>query len=73
MTVKEFCNKHKHDSKGFWLCPTICKNMTVTPRLYEYGIDYQNIGSIPDELLKKEIHKTFREDGIYCIIWENNV
>ena len=54
MTVKEFCNQHKHDSKGFWLCPSICKNMTITPRLYEYGIDYQNVGSIPNELLKKK-------------------
>ena len=68
MTVKEFCNQHKHDSKGFWLCPSICKNMTITPRLYEYGIDYQNVGSIPNELLEKEVRKTFREDGVICII-----
>ena len=73
MTVKEFCNHHKHDSKGFWLCPSICKNMTITPRLYEYGIDYQNVGSIPNELLEKEVIKTFRENGVICIIWENDV
>ena len=71
MTVKEFCNQHKYDSKGFWLCPSICKNMTITPRLYEYGIDCQNVGSIPNELLAKEVRKTFREDGVICIIWEN--
>ena len=47
--------------------------MTITPRLYEYGIDYQNIGSIPNELLEKEVRKTFREDGVICIIWENDV
>ena len=73
MTVKEFCNQHKYDSKGFWLCPSICKNMTITPRLYEYGIGYQNGSSIPNELLEKEVRKTFREDGVICIIWENEV
>ena len=51
MTVQEVCDQHKHDSKGFWLCPSICNNMNITPRQYEYGIDYQNIGSIPSELL----------------------
>lgn len=71
MTVQEVCNHHKHDSKGFWLCPSICNNMNITPRQYEYGIDYQNIGSIPSELLNKEVVKMFREDNAICIIWEN--
>lgn len=71
MTVQEVCNHHKHDSKGFWLCPSICNNMNITPRQYEYGIDYQNIGSIPSELLNKEAVKMFREDKTICIIWEN--
>src|SRR5574344_439044 len=29
------------------------------------------VGSIPNELLEKEVRKTFREDGVICIIWEN--
>ena len=71
MTVQEVCNQHKHDSKGLWLCPSICKNMNITPRQYKYGIDYQNIGSIPSELLNKEVVKMFREDNTICIIWKN--
>ena len=73
MTVQEFCNQHKHNKAGYWLCPHLCRNMNISPRPYECGIDYQNVGSIPKELLDKEITKTFREDGVICIIWRNDV
>lgn len=72
MKVKEFCETNKKRTKGFWLCPNICKNMNIAPRLYEEGLDYQNVGSIPQFLLDREVVKGFVEDEILCVIWKND-
>lgn len=72
MTVKEFCVENRKNKKGFWLCPNICKNMNITPRPYEEGLDFANIGSIPIELANKEVVKGFIEDDILCVIWKNH-
>lgn len=72
MTVKEFYNLHKSGKKGLWLCPNVCTNMSIAPRLYEEGLDFAYIGNVPTELLTKEVVKGFVEDDILCIIWKNH-
>lgn len=71
MTLLEFCTQHKNDKETYWLCPNICSNQNITPRKYEYGMEFVSSGFIPKELLDKELVKAFREDGKYCLIWRN--
>lgn len=71
MTVKEFVIKHKSDKRNFWLCPNIVRNQSITVPNYLCGIEVSTIAGIPNEIINKEVHKTWVEDGFYCIIWRN--
>ena len=71
MTVREFINQHKHDKYTLWLCPNIVNNHSINQQPLEQGLEFQNYGSVPSELLDKEVTKCWRENGCNCIIWKN--
>lgn len=71
MIVKEFIENHKHDKHSLWLCPSIVKNSSVNQKPSEQGLEFQNYGSVPTELLDKTIVKQWRENGFNCLIWDN--
>ena len=72
MTVGEVCKKN-NPRKGFWLCPNICRNQSITPSIYECGIYYQNVGAIPTFIAERDVIRTFNEDGLMCLVWNNEV
>jgi len=71
MTVEEFLQEHKYDDMGFWLCPNIVNNSSINSREYECGIEVSALQYVPQFLRDKKVIKSWREEGLWCIIWYN--
>lgn len=72
MLVKEFIENHKYDYRNFWLCPNIVVDQPITAREFECGMEFGGAAYVPDALLVREVHKTWREGDTACVIWKNN-
>lgn len=71
MNVKDFIEQNKHEKCTLWLCPSVVYNDSVNPKPLEQGLEFQNYGSIPTELLDKEVVKYWKEEEFNCVIWKN--
>lgn len=74
-TVRDFLKTHT--SKNIWLCPNEQSTTGLKQAEYEYGITFNSVKSIPDELLNAEVVKAWKEeaddekDDKLCVIWKN--
>ena len=75
ITIQNAIDREK--PKIVWLCPNEHSTQTITPLLWEYGMKYTNLKTIPEKILKCKCIKAFWEnlDGekydTLCLIWKN--
>lgn len=69
-TVRELV-ADKGRSTALWLCPHIVNNISFNTDPLLQGIEC-TVGTIPDPLLDKQVRQTYREEGLLCIIWQND-
>ena len=68
-TVQEYVEQ-KGCSK-LWLCPSIVSNGKIGNPLYLSGLECSK-NTIPDIIRNKKVRRHYQENGVECIIWEND-
>lgn len=68
-TVEEYVNDK--GCKRLWLCPSLVSNGKIGNPPYLSGLEC-SASTIPDQVKGKKVRRHFNENGVECIIWEND-
>ena len=70
LTVAEYVKRYV--SAKLWLCPHLVSNGKVGGNPdYWRGIDC-SASTVPQAIRAKKVRRIFRENGVLCIIWQND-
>ena len=68
-TVEEYVKENGYTK--LWLCPSAVSTGRIGIEPIFRGYEC-SASSIPEKIKTKKVRKHFRENGVHCIIWEND-
>ena len=68
-TVEELVKERRYSK--LWLCPSIVSTGKIDTDPLFQGFEC-SASNIPEFIKGKKVRKHFKENGLHCIIWEND-